>query len=385
MNSLNQAQNLNRVAIVLSFVGIFIAGTLSWSHMVQQIPPCGTAGGCTTVLTSQFSSVFNVPVAYIGLAAYLALAGICVARGMMAGGDWAKQVKIGFFISLLGTLASFAFTFISLALLQELCLWCAGSAATMTLIFLVHAFMWTAAAPETAGKFDLPVVSGAAVMAVALMGISIANFQAGGRQTTVVAAEGITRETLVPKLPGRVIGNPDAKVLLIEFADPNCGACRAAHSQVKNIIRPYGARLGYIFRTLPLHQIPGHETSIPISLVMNHAAEKGKFRQFFDAVFDSGATERIKEKGNIAVIAGEVGLDRETVQNMLDKVDEAAAREQERYVGLVAEDMGLAKSMGITSTPTFIVYADGQPIKNVPGHQLEATLKSEPYASLLKE
>src|SRR5688500_5106928 len=75
-----RAALLNRLIIVLCLAGIVVAGTLTYAHYQNLIIPCGTSGGCQDVTNHPSSKWFNQPVALYGLAAYVVLLAISIAR-----------------------------------------------------------------------------------------------------------------------------------------------------------------------------------------------------------------------------------------------------------------------------------------------------------------
>lgn len=369
---------------MVSFIGIFIAGTLSFSHLTNRMPPCGSAGGCTGVLSSTFASVFNLPVAYIGLGAYFALAAIAILRSTKAGADWTMLIKVGFGLTAVGVLASFWFTFASLVYIREACLWCLGSAATMIALFFLHASLWGKNPPEKPGQVDVVASVAGLVLATGLfIPSAMAATEAVNRATSFVKLDEATRETLLPADANRIWGNKDAKVILVEFADPNCGSCRRAYQEVKKLIEPKLQSIAFAYRNLPLFQIPGHETSVQVAVAMEYAADKGKYREFYEKVFEEGNTERIKEVPGILSIAREVGLDSRELSSILSNKSDYSAKLDE-LTTRVSEDMNLAQSFNISATPTFILYAEGHGSRAVTGPDLQKTLNSEPYSSLMK-
>lgn len=52
--------------LLLAIAGFFDASYLAILHYKNIIPPCTIAKGCETVLTSQFSTIFNTPIALFG-------------------------------------------------------------------------------------------------------------------------------------------------------------------------------------------------------------------------------------------------------------------------------------------------------------------------------
>lgn len=59
--------------LLLSIAGFFDSSYLTILHYQNVIPPCNVALGCETVLTSQFSEIYGVPIALFGSIFFLTL------------------------------------------------------------------------------------------------------------------------------------------------------------------------------------------------------------------------------------------------------------------------------------------------------------------------
>ena len=58
---------------LLGFLGFLDATYLTVEHYKNAIPSCSLAHGCETVLTSQYSTLFGIPISLIGMGFYLAV------------------------------------------------------------------------------------------------------------------------------------------------------------------------------------------------------------------------------------------------------------------------------------------------------------------------
>jgi uncharacterized membrane protein len=100
---------LNRIVILLSCVGIFIAGVLSMGHIMHVSIPCGLASGCDQVAHHPSSFWFGVPVAYFGAAMYITLLVLATWR-LFATERYARKLLLaGFGISAIAALVSLGF------------------------------------------------------------------------------------------------------------------------------------------------------------------------------------------------------------------------------------------------------------------------------------
>jgi uncharacterized membrane protein len=59
--------------IILSLAGFFISAYLAILHYKDAFPPCSIVTGCETVLTSQFATIFGIPLGVFGGIYFLTL------------------------------------------------------------------------------------------------------------------------------------------------------------------------------------------------------------------------------------------------------------------------------------------------------------------------
>jgi uncharacterized membrane protein len=120
---------LFRALIVLTLVGIGIAGYLTYVHYQELSPVCST-GGCERVQSSRYAKVGGVPVPLIGLIGYVAIFVSLLVRGEMARLATAAMTIGGFLFSLY-------LTGLELFEIDAICQWCVGSAIVMTLLAIL--------------------------------------------------------------------------------------------------------------------------------------------------------------------------------------------------------------------------------------------------------
>lgn len=119
--------------LAVALVGFADAGYLTVEHYKNAIPPCSITGGCEQVLTSQFSTVFGIPVSLMGALYYL-----LVAAGLFAflEGKNHEILRLTLLSTLVGLIASLWFVFLQIFVIHSYCTYCLGSAATSTILFI---------------------------------------------------------------------------------------------------------------------------------------------------------------------------------------------------------------------------------------------------------
>ena len=122
---------LRVVAIVLSVLGVGVAGYLTWVHYADLEPVCvGGGGGCARVQASEQSELAGIPVALLGLLAYVTLVVTNVLRGELA-------LTAATLTALVGAGFSIYLTVESITVIEATCQWCLASLALMVSLAIV--------------------------------------------------------------------------------------------------------------------------------------------------------------------------------------------------------------------------------------------------------
>jgi len=76
-------------------------------------------------------------------------------------------------------------------------------------------------------------------------------------------------------------GNASAAVIVMEFSDLQCPACKLVHAQVtKPLLQNYGNKIRFEFKHFPLRNI--HTYALSAAMASECAADQGKFWEFID-------------------------------------------------------------------------------------------------------
>lgn len=122
-------------ATIVALLGLGFATYLTVKWYLGEVPQC-SAGGCSTVQSSQYADqFFGIPTSVVGMVGY-----VLILLSLLIGGANGKIISAG--LAFTGFLASVYFTVISLFVLQAVCLWCLASAVAMTILALL--LVWRA-------------------------------------------------------------------------------------------------------------------------------------------------------------------------------------------------------------------------------------------------
>jgi protein-disulfide isomerase len=140
-----------------------------------------------------------------------------------------------------------------------------------------------------------------------------------------------------------VLGNPDAPVTVLEYADFECPYCAAAAPVLKQLVEESQGQVKLVFRHFPLAD--NHPHALTAALAAEAAGAQGAFWPMHDLLF--ARQDRLSDVA-LRAYAEELGLDGSLV------VGDAA----QEFAGKVAADFGAGLDDEVAGTPTVVV--DGQ-------------------------
>lgn len=139
--------------------------------------------------------------------------------------------------------------------------------------------------------------------------------------------------------------NPDAPVVVVEYADLQCSACRTAHANiVKPLLEQFGTHIRFELRHFPLSSL--HPQALEAAEAAECAADQGKFWEYADIAF-SKQKEMSREK--LLVWAEEISLETSRFEQCLTSGSKRA---------LVLSEYREGSKKGVLGTPTFFVNAE---------------------------
>jgi len=129
---------LDALMLVLTIVGLAVAGYLTYVETQAVAAVCGPVGDCNAVQTSSYSKLFGlIPVGLIGMAGYVVILAVWLwgrfGSGRLA--DYAPLAVHG--MTILAVAFSLYLTFLEPFVIQAVCIWCLTSAVVITLVMLL--------------------------------------------------------------------------------------------------------------------------------------------------------------------------------------------------------------------------------------------------------
>jgi uncharacterized membrane protein len=123
-------------SLALAVVGAIDSAYLTWVKLAGLTPFCGSSHACDTVNTSIYSEFAGIPIAVLGLGAYLLLAGLLLLEDRLpVVSAWGPVTVFG--LALTGSLYSVYLTYVELYILHAVCPYCVVSAVCIVGILVL--------------------------------------------------------------------------------------------------------------------------------------------------------------------------------------------------------------------------------------------------------
>lgn len=155
---------------------------------------------------------------------------------------------------------------------------------------------------------------------------------------------------------GRAVGNPDARISLVEYSDYQCRRCAYYHLIVTELVEEVGDEFRLIFRHYPLRN---HAHALAAAIAAESAGRQGKFWEMHDLLFSHQEQWAAKEQTEALEIFSQyaASLSLDVFQFHRDFLSQ-------EIIEKVNNDYQEGRRAGVRSTPTF--FLNGQKIINKP-------------------
>ena len=375
------------VCLVLALVGAAISLYASIHHL--QVHAAGhtdaacninASFSCDEVALSKYSQFLGVPLGILGLGYFAALTLLLMIA--LAGRKSAAEHLHGYSaLVMIGALVSIGLGTISVMILGTYCIVCMGIylVTLLQLGVLVSGRKQLIPPAFTAKSTFNGLTTAAIACAIVIAGY---NFLKPTRQPEHLdlpqsAANSKTPSvrlaTKAEDIPlGKSAyaglgedyrkGGDAAAVVVHEFADFQCPACKALATDTEQLHKEFGDKVLFVFRNYALDSscnsaIQGkmHEFSCKAAVMARCAGQFGKFWAYHDLTY---ANQKDINNDRLKEWAQQLGLTSEQIEACWNSKD---------LVGKVQEDIALGNRLGLDSTPT--IYINGH--KVIGGHAID--------------
>ena len=191
-----------------------------------------------------------------------------------------------------------------------------------------------------------------AVVGVGALGFSL---RGGTAVSEPIDLGDLADDQLVEMAQGMIYGDPDAPLTIMEFGDYQCPACASFALGIKPQVDLAYVETGQaklVFHDFPLAM---HPHAFIAARAVRCAGDQDQYFLYHDAVFRNQQSWSPKANpiGDLIDLAEDAGLDKGAFRSCL---------ESDRHADVVSANQTLGERMGVTGTPTLIVYGgEGRP------------------------
>jgi protein-disulfide isomerase len=208
--------------------------------------------------------------------------------------------------------------------------------------------------------------------AIVVAGLAIAGAIYFGDEREPAVAAQANRSVDPVTSADHILGNPNAKVMIVEYSDTECPFCKSFHVTMNRIMGEYGkdGNVAWVYRHFPiesLHPVKAHNEAEATECA-GKLGGNAKFWEYINKVFEITPSNNRLDQSELPKIAKAVGLD----VTEFDKCLESG--EMKTVV-----DAGIANGSkaGVSGTPYSIILVDKKTVGSINGAQPYEVVKAQ--------
>lgn len=211
------------------------------------------------------------------------------------------------------------------------------------------------------------VIAGLAIAAAIFFGGSGKGVPAaqttGNKQPTEISVDPVTTAD-------HIYGNPNAKVVIVEYSDTECPYCKSFHPTMQRIMNDYRSsdNVAWVYRHFPL---PIHSKSLKeaeATECVNKLGGNTKFWEYLGKIFEITPANNQLDPAQLPAIAKSIGVDVTAFNACLDS---------DTTKSIVDKDMQSGSRAGLQGTPYPIILVNKKVVDIIGGAQPYETVKAQ--------
>lgn len=149
-----------------------------------------------------------------------------------------------------------------------------------------------------------------------------------------------------------LIGNPSAKIIIVEYADLECPYCKVFHTTMNTIMGEYGAsgKVAWIYRHFPIAQLHSKaHREAEATECANKLGGNVKFWEYTNKIFSVTPSNNGLNESELSKTAKEIGLDLKAFNECLSSGS---------MKDVVDQGISSGRSAGAEGTPYSLILVD---------------------------
>ncbi len=209
--------------------------------------------------------------------------------------------------------------------------------------------------------------------AIVIAGLAIAGaiYFGDGKKGALPAADVQAKGAVDPITSAdHIIGNPNAKLVIVEYSDTECPYCKAFHPTMQRIMSEYGedGKVAWVYRHFPLAFHKKAPKEAEATECASKLGNNTKFWEYLNRLFEITPGNDQLDPAELPKIAKAIGLDVTAFNECLESGEMKAV-----------VDAGLASGnkAGVSGTPYSIILVNKKVVGGINGAQPYETVKAQ--------
>ncbi len=205
------------------------------------------------------------------------------------------------------------------------------------------------------------------VMVTFVMFLNFCPTGSGETETSTEREARLTALLLAPSASNaHALGNESANVTLVEFGDYQCNFCKRFHVNTKELVLRNFVETGkiqFLFKDYPINDMSPTNSSTLAAEASYCAADQHRYWEYHDELYDNWRGENTGwvSPESLLIFAKNSGIG--NVSEFSNCVG------SHKYSTLVHQNYNLAISLGLTSTPSFVILSESKSPMVIVGSQ----------------
>lgn len=167
-----------------------------------------------------------------------------------------------------------------------------------------------------------------------------------------------------------ILGNPNAKILIVEYSDTECPFCKMFDTTMQRIMSDYGQSgdVAWVYRHFPLPIHPKAPKEAQATECVNKLGGNTKFWEYITKIFETTEGNNTLDEALLPKIASEVGINTADFNKCLSSGEMKT---------IVDADITSGNKAGVSGTPYSIILVNKKPVAGINGAQPYETVKAQ--------
>ena len=167
-----------------------------------------------------------------------------------------------------------------------------------------------------------------------------------------------------------ILGNPNAKVFIVEYSDTECTFCKSFHPTMNRIMNEYGdsGKVAWVYRHFPLPRHPKAPKEAEATECANKLGGNTKFWEYLNKLFEITPGGNNLDPAELPKIAKSVGLDVAEFNKCLESGEMKA---------IVDAGIASGQKAGVNGTPYSFILVNKKMVGGIEGAQPFEQVKAQ--------